>query len=68
MKQPGEELAEPDEDQGNDGGGGQHLADDQGLGCTVEGDGDLHKGHEGDLRTDPDQQQQEGIDHQVDVD
>ena len=43
MKQPGEELAEADEDQGNDGGGGEHLSDDLGPGLTVERSEDLYE-------------------------
>jgi hypothetical protein len=68
VQQPGQEFAQPDEDQGHHPRGGEHLADHDGLGVAVDAGRDLQKRHQRELRPDADQQQQERVDHQVDVD
>ncbi len=61
-------FAEADQEHRDHAGGGEHLAHHQPLGRHVNRGGDLQERHERDLRPDADEQQQEGVDHQVDID
>jgi hypothetical protein len=67
VKQPDQQFPESDKDDPDDAGGGEHLADHQRPRCAVDSASDFQEGHQGDLRSNPDQQQQERVDHQIDV-
>jgi hypothetical protein len=67
MQQPGQQASEDQQEHRDNGGGGQHLAQDPALDCLRHGRGCLQERHQRDLRTDPDQQQQERIDDECSV-
>jgi hypothetical protein len=62
VQQPGEYAAEDQQQRGDQGGGGQHLAQDAALGGFRHAGGHLEERHQRDLGPDPDQEQQEGVD------
>jgi hypothetical protein len=62
MQQPGQQAAEDQQERGDNGGGGQHLAQDPALDCLWHGCGRLQERHQRNLGSDSDQQQQERID------
>jgi hypothetical protein len=68
MKQSRQHFAEHDQENRHHAGGGEHLAHHQLLGRRIDRGGDLQERHERDLRSNADEQQQKGVDHQVDVD
>jgi hypothetical protein len=68
VEQSGQQLTEDDEENRDHPGGREHLADHHLLGRRVDPGGGLEERDERDLRPDADEQQQEGVDHQGDVD
>ena len=67
MQQPGQELAQDDQDQPDRSRSYEHLARDLAFVASSRSLVSRRR-HEGDLRPDPDQQEEEDVDHDVDID
>jgi hypothetical protein len=67
VQQPGQHAAEDEQEDGDRGGGGQHLAQDAALGHLGHPGGHLEERHQRDLGSDSDQEQQERVDDEGDV-
>ena len=62
VKQPGQQATEDQQERGDSGGRGQHLAQDTALGGLRHASGRVKERHERDLGPDADQEQQESVD------
>jgi hypothetical protein len=62
VQQPGQQSAEDQQEDGDRGGGGQHLAEDAALGGLWHLLSGLEERHQRDLWPDADQEQQERVD------
>src|SRR5215471_10357341 len=67
VEQPGEQAAEDQQERGDRGGGGQHLAQDAALGGLRHAGGHVEERHQCDLGPHADQQRQERVDDEGDV-
>jgi hypothetical protein len=54
VQQPGQQATQDQQERGDDGGGGQHLAQDAAFGGLWHARGRLQERHQRDLGSDPD--------------